>query len=74
MNKVTNPSSFIGASIHNEIILKIVSTFKMTQTPRPLKSKIETIIIGHLDLAPKMTIILPNHALHMVKMVTNIIN
>jgi hypothetical protein len=74
MNNVTNPSSFIGASIHNEIIVKIFSTFKMTQTPHPLKSKTKVIIIGHIDLAPRMTIILPNHALHLIKMVINIIN
>jgi hypothetical protein len=67
MNNVTNPSSFIGASIHNDIIVKIVSTFKMTQTPCLLKSKTEVIIIGCINLAPKMTIILPNHVLHLVK-------
>jgi hypothetical protein len=74
MNNVTNPSSLIGASIHNEIIVNIVSTFKMSKTPRPLKSKTKVIIIGHLDLAPRMTIILPNHDLHLVRMAINIIN
>jgi hypothetical protein len=72
MNHVTNPSSFIGASIHNEIIVKIVATFKMSQTPHPLKSKTKVIIISHLDLAPRMTIILPNHDLHLVRMAIDI--
>jgi hypothetical protein len=74
MNNVANPSSFIRASIQNEIIVEVISTFMMTQTPHPLKSKTEVIIIDHLELAPRMTIIFPNHVLHLVRMAIDIIN
>jgi hypothetical protein len=30
MNNVANPSDFVGVSIQNEVIKKLVSTFQMT--------------------------------------------
>jgi hypothetical protein len=41
----------------------------MTQTPCLAKSKVEIILdIGHLDLAPRITIILFVHSLHLIRM------
>jgi hypothetical protein len=47
----------------------------MTQTPCLVESKVEIIIdIGHLDLAPRMTIMLFVHPLHLTIMAMWIIN
>jgi hypothetical protein len=47
----------------------------MTQTPCLAKSKVEIIFdIGHLDLAPRKTIILSVHSLHLTRMAIWIIN
>jgi hypothetical protein len=69
MNNVANPSNFIGVSIQHQIIVEVVSTFQMTQITCHVESKVEIILdIGHFDLAPRMTIILSIHSLHLTKM------
>jgi hypothetical protein len=47
----------------------------MTQTPCLAKSKVEIIIdIGRFDLAPRITIVLSVHSLHVTRMAIWIIN
>jgi hypothetical protein len=47
----------------------------MTQTPCLAKNKVEIILdIGRLDLAPRITIILSVHSLHLTRMAIWIIN
>jgi hypothetical protein len=75
MNSVANPSDFIGVSIQYQIIVEVVLTFQMTQTTCHVESKVEIIfVIGHFDLAPRMTIIFSIHFLHLTKMAIWIIN
>jgi hypothetical protein len=47
----------------------------MTQTPYPMKNKVEIILdVFHFDLPPRMAIILPIHSLYITKMAVWIIN
>jgi len=47
----------------------------MTQTPYPMKNKVEIILdVFHFDLPPRMAIVLPIHSLYITKMAVWIIN
>ncbi len=45
MNSVTNPSNFIGVSIQHQIIIEVVSTFRMTQATCHVESKVSSFLI-----------------------------
>jgi len=43
VNTFANPSGFITIPIHNEVIIEVVSTLQLTQTPCLVESKVEII-------------------------------
>jgi hypothetical protein len=69
-NNVIYPSGSNGVSIQNQIITRFILTLQMTQTSCFMEMKVEIIFnVCHLDLAPRMAMVLPIHSLHLSRMV-----
>jgi hypothetical protein len=59
VNNVTNPNYFVSTFVNKKEIATIIPTLQMSQATSSMKSKVEIVFdVGHLNLAPRIAIIL----------------